>query len=131
MARNALTHSAVWINRGSDPIIGVAQNPAAVLDSPHPGHIQVLPGRAGIAVPAIVADIHQHFSAIARKLANLVAKDRFIADEDTVPMTSRAISRAIPGAVIDEEGLAIFSGTHVREVLSELMREEEQLAKRD
>jgi len=39
---------------------------------------------AGIAVPSVVADVDQHLGAETRELADLVGKDRFVTDEDTV-----------------------------------------------
>ena len=69
-----------------DPSVGVAQQPAAILDGAHARHVQVLPGRAGVAVPSVVADVHEDFGAVARELAHLVGENSFIADEDAVAM---------------------------------------------
>ncbi len=65
-------------------VVGVAQQPAAVLDGPHARHVEVLPGGAGVAVPAVVADVDEHLRAQLRKLAHLIGEDGFVADEDAV-----------------------------------------------
>ena len=85
--RNALAHTAVRIDCSSDSSVGIAQEPPAVLNRPHPSHVQVLPGRARVAIPTIVADVHQHFGAVARQLAHFVGEHSLIADEYAVPMT--------------------------------------------
>src|SRR5579859_3259414 len=86
VARNALPYAAVGIDRRGDTVVGVAQNPAAVFDRPHAGHVQVLPRSAGVAIPSVVADVDQHFSAELREVAHLVGEDGFVADEDAVAM---------------------------------------------
>ena len=53
-----------------------------VLHGPHARHLQVLPGRAGLAIPQIVRDIDEHLGAVGGELAHLAGKDRFITDED-------------------------------------------------
>ena len=86
VAGNALAHAAVGVDGCGDAVVGVAQQPAAVLDGPHARHVQVLPGGAGVAVPAVVADIHQHLGAIGGKMAHFVSKHGFVADENAVAM---------------------------------------------
>ena len=95
MAGNALPHAAIGIDDRGDAVVGVAQNPAAVFDGPHARHVQVLPGRAGVAVPAVVADVDQHLGAQLRELAHLVGKDRLVADEDAVAMAVEAKDLAL------------------------------------
>src|SRR6185369_9874055 len=99
MARDALPHATKRIDDRGDAIVGVAQNPAPVLDGPHARHIQVLPGRAGISIPAIVADVDEHLGAKLSEMANLVGEDCLVADEDTV---------IVP---IQSKYLALFTGS--------------------
>jgi hypothetical protein len=57
VARDRLADAAIWINRSGGAVVGVTQNPAAIFDRAHPRHIQMLPGSAGVAVPAVVTDV--------------------------------------------------------------------------
>ncbi len=86
MARNALADAAVGIDDSSDAVIGAAEKPAAVLDGAHAGYVEVLPGGAGVAVPAVVADVDEDFGTELSEVANLVGEDGFVADEDAVMM---------------------------------------------
>jgi len=67
----------------------------------------VLPGSAGVAVPAIVREVDQHLRAETGKLANLVGEDRLIAEEDAVAMA------------IEAEDLALGSAAHLANVAGE------------
>ncbi len=116
VAGNALADAAVGIDGRGDAVVGVAQNPAAVFDGPHARHVQVLPGRAGVAVPAVVADVDEHLGAEPRELADLVGKDRFVADEDAVAM-----------ATFRAEDLALVAAIEPRDFAGELARKEQQI----
>ena len=67
-----------------DAGVGVAEHPAAIFDGAHAGHVEVLPGRAGVAVPAVVADVDQDLGAVEGELADFVGEDGLVADEDAV-----------------------------------------------
>ncbi len=112
MAGNALPHPAIGIDDCGYAVVGVAQNPAAVFDGPHARHVQVLPGSAGVAVPAIVADVHQHLGAQLRKLPHLVGKDRLIADENPVAMPfSRKTLRSSPRVNDETRPVSLWAKT--------------------
>jgi len=57
VARDALGDAAQRVDGGGDSGIGVAEDPAAVFYSAHAGHVEVLPGGAGVSVPAVVGDV--------------------------------------------------------------------------
>ena len=86
VARDALAYPAVRVDGCGDAVVGGAQKPAAIFDGAHASHVEVLPGGAGVAVPAVVADVDQNFSAELGEVADLVGEDRFVADEDAVAM---------------------------------------------
>ncbi len=117
MARNALAHAAVGIDGRRDAVVGVAQQPAAILDGPHARHIQVLPRRARVAVPSIVADVHQHFGAEPRKLPHFVGKHRLVADEDAIAMA------------VEAEDLALVAARELGNAAGEFVREESKSLK--
>ena len=87
MARHAGGQPSVGIDDGGDAGVGVAQQPAAILDRAHARHIERLPGRAGIAVPAVIRDVDQHLGAALHEQPYLIAKYFFVADEDTEAVT--------------------------------------------
>ena len=95
MARNALADAAIGIDDGGDAVVGVAQKPAAVFDGAHAGHVQVLPGRAGVAVPAIVADVDEDLGAELREVADFVGEDGLVTDEDAVAVAVEAEDLAV------------------------------------
>ncbi len=115
MPWRGLHHTAIWIDRGGHPRIGRPQHPAMVLDGAHPHHIQVLPRGAGISVPAIVGDIHQHLCAHLRKLANLVPEDGLVADKGAV---------SVPSTRKDN---ALLTRVEQSDVLQQISRKEEEL----
>ena len=119
VARNALAHPAVRINRRCDPVVGVPQNPSPIFDRPHAGHVQVLPWSARIAVPTIVADIHQHLGAQASELPHLVGKNSLIADEDAVAMS------------IEVEDFALLAACKLSDSSGELARKEQKVLEGD
>ncbi len=75
MARCALHHASVRINGRRHPRVRIAQQPAVILDRPHPRHVQVLPGSAGVAIPAVVGDIHEYLRSILHEFPHLIGKD--------------------------------------------------------
>jgi hypothetical protein len=102
VAGNALADAAVGVDDGGDAVVGVAQDPAAVLDGAHADHVEVLPGGAGVAVPAVVADVDEDFGAELGEVAHLVGEDRLIADEDAV-----AVGFTVRGG--ETEDFAVFA----------------------
>ena len=116
MARNALPHAPVRIDCRGHAVVGVAQNPAAIFDSAHTRHVQVLPRRAGVAVPSVIADVDQYLGAKLRKLAHFICKHRLIADEYAVAM-ARATLRTEP------EHFAILASIELRYFAGKLARE--------
>src|SRR5579863_8721182 len=98
--RNALPHAAVRIDCSSDPCIRVAQQPPAILHRPHAGHIEVLPGRARVAIPSIVRDVHQHFGAVARQLPHLVGKNRLVANENAISVPPAVLRIELENSVV-------------------------------
>ena len=89
MARRALHNPPVRIDDGRYAAIGIDQQPTIIFYGSHPAHIQVLPGRAGIAIPAVVGDVNQNVRAQVDELTYFIGKDRFIADKNPVVMTIR------------------------------------------
>ena len=77
------------------------------LDGAHADHVQVLPCGAGVAVPAVVGDIDEHIGSLLGEMADFVAEDRFVADEDTVGVTARRedglVGARLEGAYFVEE----------------------------
>lgn len=100
---------AIGINDRSDAGVRCTKNPAMVLDSPHADHVEMLPGSAGIAIPAIVGDVDEHLRSLLNILANLVGKDGFITDESPIGMAVRGeddtVSAGIEGAYFVEQTL--------------------------
>ncbi len=84
VARRGGDDSAVGRDGCGDSGVGGAENPAVVFDGAHANHVQVLPWGAGVAVPAVVGDVDQNFSAQLGELADLVAEDGLVADEGSV-----------------------------------------------
>src|SRR5580698_1175394 len=123
VAGNALADAAEGIDNRGDAVVGVAQQPAPVLDGAHAGHVQVLPGRAGVAIPAVVAQVHKDVGAELGELPHLVGKDRLIADEHSVAM---GIAVRAP----EQENPARLAWREPRDFAGELVREEEQLRER-
>src|SRR5271170_8421459 len=70
--------------------VGGTKNPAMVFDGAHTDHIEVLPCGAGVAVPAVVGDVDQDIGPLLGEMADFVAKDRFVADEDAVDVAARS-----------------------------------------
>ena len=111
VARNALAHAAIRIDDGSDAVVGIAQQPAAVFDGAHAGYVEVLPGGAGVAVPSVVADVDENFGAELGEVANLIGKDSFVADEDAVAMA------------VEAEDFALVPASKFRNAAGELVGE--------
>ena len=65
-----------------------------VLDRAHAHHVQVLPRGTGVAVPAVVREVHQDVGATEGELANFVAKDGFVTDERPKSMVAGVEQRA-------------------------------------
>ena len=59
VARSGGGDSAVRIDGRSHSCVGGAKNPAVVFDGAHTDHVEVLPGGAGVAVPAVVGDVDE------------------------------------------------------------------------
>src|ERR1700749_3445306 len=96
MPRRALRDAAIRIDRRRHPRVRVPQQPAPVLYRTHACHIQVLPRRAGISIPSIVRDIHQHFGTIHHKMSYLICKNRLVADKYPVVMSMQPEHRTLP-----------------------------------
>src|SRR6516165_4283563 len=75
-------HTSVRINYRGDTAVGIAQQPAVVLDRAHPCHVEMLPGSASRTEPSVVGNIHEDLGAVEREVAHLVGEHRFIADEN-------------------------------------------------
>src|SRR5271157_1846180 len=73
--------AAVGIDHRGNAAVGVAQQPAIVLDRTHPRHVEVLMGRAGRAEPSVVGDVHKDGSAVQGELADFAGKNRLVANE--------------------------------------------------
>ena len=71
--------SAERIDRRSDPCVSGTKNPAVIFNGTHTNHIEVLPGGAGVAVPAIVGDVDQDIGSLLRELADENAYARHLA----------------------------------------------------
>src|SRR5665213_2317306 len=84
MAGSGGCHSAIGIDDGSDAGVGGAKDPAVVFDGAHADHVEVLPGSAGVAVPAIVGDVDEDVCALQNKETHLVRKGGLVADEGAV-----------------------------------------------
>ena len=77
--------AAVGIDGCGDAGVGGAKDPAVVFDGAHADHVEVLPGGAGVAVPAVVGDVDEDVARLAvGELADLVAEDGLVADKDAV-----------------------------------------------
>ena len=63
VARGGGGDSAVGIDGGGDSGVGGAKDPAVIFDGAHANHVEVLPGGAGVAVPAVVGDVDQDIGA--------------------------------------------------------------------
>src|ERR1700757_2024263 len=55
--------SAVGVDGRGDSGVRGAQNPPMIFDGAHADHVEVLPGCAGVAVPAIVGDVDEDVCA--------------------------------------------------------------------
>src|SRR5437588_6382823 len=85
-----------------------------VLHGPHARHLQVLPGRAGLAIPEIIGDIDEHLSAVGGELAYFTGKDRFIADENAI------------ASAVQVEDLALRSRSKVPDFARQLFSEKQE-----
>ena len=99
MAGNALADAAIGVDCRGDAVVGVAKNPAAIFDGTHARHVEMLPGRAGIAVPGVVADVDENFGAELGEVADFVGEDCFVADEDAVAMAVKAEDFSLIAAI--------------------------------
>ena len=54
VARDGLGDAALGVDGGGDAVVGVEENPAVIFNGAHAGHVEVLPGGAGVAVPGVV-----------------------------------------------------------------------------
>jgi len=84
-----------------------------VLNRPHPRHVQVLPGRAGVPIPSIIGNVDEHIRSVQREPPHLIGKDRLIANKYPERMTIRV------------EHVARLSPLQVHKLLRKLVREEE------
>src|SRR3984885_5869053 len=73
----------VGVDDGRDAGVGITQQPAAIFDRTHARHVERLPRRAGVAVPAVVRDVDQHPGALLYEQPYLIAENLFVTDEDT------------------------------------------------
>src|SRR5260221_14586707 len=109
MARRSRNHSAERADGGGHTRIRSAQHPPMVLNGPHPHHVQVLPGRAGIAIPPVIGDIDQHLRSLLYELPHLIAEDRLITDKGAVGMAASrkdgSLLSGIKGAYLVEQVL--------------------------
>ena len=83
LARHAGYDSAVGIDRGSDPGIGVSQQPASILDCPHASLLEVLCVGAAVTIPSVVGNVHENLRAVGGGLPDLIRKDGLVTDEYT------------------------------------------------
>src|SRR6185437_14655763 len=99
------------------------KNPAMVFDGAHADHVEVLPGRAGVAVPAVVGDVDENFGSLLGVLANLIGKDGLVADKGAVSMAAggedSAMNAWIEGAYFVEKTLGEEEELFERDVLAE------------
>ncbi len=90
-----------------------------IFDGTHADHVEVLPCGAGIAVPAVIGDVDEDVGPLLGEMANLIAKDRFVADEDSVGVTARGEDSLVRAG---------FEGAYFVE---EIFCEEEEIFERD
>src|SRR5580704_5332263 len=81
VAWNLVHDAAVRIDDSGDAAVGVAQQPTVIFDGAHASHVEVLPRCTALAIPSVVGDVHEKLSAIGGQVADLIGKDRFVADE--------------------------------------------------
>ena len=119
VARRFGVHAAPRIDGNRNSCVRGTEQPAIIFYSAHPCHVQVLPGRPGISVPAIIRDIDKNLRTIFGELANFVTEDALIADEDTVAATLRG------------KDIALGSRVHVTHAFSQFLRKGEEALERD
>src|SRR3954447_1349071 len=78
----------------------VSQKPPSVLDGPHSTHVQMLPWGAGIAVPAVIADVYEHLGPVFGEMPHLVCEHGLIADENTVSVLAARLRGEHGGAPV-------------------------------
>ncbi len=115
--------ATVGIDGCGDSGVGGTQNPAVIFDGAHADHVEVLPGGAGVAVPAVVGDVDQDFGSLLGELADLVAEDGLVADEGSVGVAAGgedgALLAGIEEAYFVEEALCEEEEVLVGDVLAE------------
>jgi hypothetical protein len=115
MTRRGGSNAAIRINGGGDAGVGGAKYPAVIFDGAHADHVEVLPWCTGVAIPAVVGDIDEYLRVIFHELADLVAEDGFVTDEDTI------------GVAIAMEDGAVGAAVHIAGPGGKLLREEEEV----
>src|SRR6266702_1252635 len=115
VSRRSHDYVAKRIYGSCDPGVRRAQHPTVMLDSTHPNHIQMFPRSAGISVPSIVGDIHEHTRAHIFILANFIPEYRLIADESPISLSVRP-----------EDG-PVHAGIEFTDIRQEISGEEEEL----
>src|SRR5882757_8778354 len=115
VARGGGGDSAIGIDGRGDSCVGGTKDPAVIFDGTHANHVQVLPGGAGVAVPAVVGDVDQDIGSLLRELADFVSEDGFVTDEGSVGVTA-----------CFEDG-ALFAGFEETYFVQKTLCEEEEL----
>src|ERR1035437_3634536 len=81
VARGLGHHAPQWVNHRRNTGIGIAQQPAIVFHSAHACLVQVLPRSASLAVPPVVRDVDEQFSAVFCELPDFVREDRLVTEK--------------------------------------------------
>ena len=91
----AVRYPPLRVDRRSNAIVRIQQNPPVILNRSHARHIKVLPRRAGVSIPSIVRNIDEDISPLKREWANLTRENRLIADEDSkrMPIVPKWLAR--------------------------------------
>src|ERR1700735_5241817 len=119
VGRRGGSDSSVGVDGSGNASVGGAQNPAMVFDGSHTNHVEMLPGSAGVTVPAVVRDVDENVGSLLCEVTDLVAEDGLVADEHAVGVA--------PGF---EDG-ALFAGFEVACVVEQALCEEEEVLEGD
>ena len=117
---DALAHPSVGIDGRGHAVVGIAQQPAPVLDGPHARHVQVLPGGAGVAVPPVIGDVHQDLGPVGGKVAHFIREHRLVADK-------HAVAVRLAAAICDLHRLPAGSPFELPDFPGKFFGEEQQI----
>src|ERR1700751_2758622 len=78
----------------------------------------MLPGSAGIAIPAVVAHIHQYLRTKTHELPYLIGENGLVANKDAVPVT------------VETKDLSLISARELRDATCEFTRKEKNIPER-